>query len=729
MKNISSIFAATLPAHWWNKSKNLERLQSINSTNFFVPEFICLDLQQFEHIDDIVTSFLSVNNNQNKRFAVRSDSTFEDSEEHSGAWTFETVLNVPWNLYAIKCAIQKIHEDSLSKVKTKIPIILQEMVEEPDVAWTIFWLDVRNDNPNYYTLDCTNWLWDKVVEGTHNTDTFIIRKSVNELNSQEHSFISDLLVSIKEVESLYQSQLLDFEFCIKDWKVYLLQVRPLTALQNISCIQSDHMKRLITYINDKLADTIHWNMIDINPAELLWWHWYRVINWLFNTIFPKESLWKARTDLGYWSSEWNMFTTFFDKPFINLERDLANFLPNTLSSDEVSHFLNYYSDLLNTNPTLQDKLDSIEYPININKTQEIIDTFLILDSQKTILLEKFNTFFISLEKSLSEKCTTYFSLEKELCTKIFPESSWQIENITKSLYLKWDIDQLVEQIKELTYHFSSFARWAFYFTSQDFTTYPEQLYANKLTHSQHSVVLPDWFNIFSRKEIQFNKESTIWPEALRNEKTIFETARENLKFMFMVLLWRLGELIEQSVWEEFDTKELAHADFDFLLKTIKDKNFSLLKSHIKRRLRNNQQFSSIQSPSVINKHNNYDLFKLLHNGSFFSFGHENIKGEPIFIENLMELSDTDLISQINWKVLLLHSATPEIDNRISIIWTYAKGIVTKYWGPWAHIVLKIREFNQWREHKIPLVAWVWDKFDNLKKQPTVEINFITTSIS
>jgi hypothetical protein len=58
----------------------------------------------------------------------------------------------------IKKAIEIVHKDSLLKKNTCIPVLIQEMVDNPDYAGTLFGIDIRNDNDDYYTLNYVNGL-------------------------------------------------------------------------------------------------------------------------------------------------------------------------------------------------------------------------------------------------------------------------------------------------------------------------------------------------------------------------------------------------------------------------------------------------------------------------------------------------------------------------------------------------------------------------------------------
>lgn len=712
----------TLPeSSWWNKSKNLQILKSIESKNYIVPSF-----ETFSNsLDtDKINNFLSQFSNDTK-FAVRSDSLFEDWENESGAGTFKTILNLSNDVSQIHNAIKDVQLDWLNISWCEIPVIIQVMVEDPDFAWTIFGIDVRNDNPNYYTINYVEGLWNSVVDWSNESNSVIVRK---EWDASSHWLAKKLKEWIEDVEKFFDNNLLDFEFAVKNWELYLLQVRPLTALANLWKPHTDWLKKLIDKINRSLKDIVLWDMIDINSAELLQWKWHRLISSFFGEIFPNWPLVDARKLLGYWEPWSSMYHPIFDAPYIELPNNLLSFLPNKLSENEKTLFIDYYNWLLNQNPLLQDKLDTVEYPISLDKVLEIVDSFNIDQDKKDLIVKKFESFFRNLEWQLSWLSENYKKTQEELLEKYFSWSWWNLANIHKNINLMW-LKENLDAIKDLTYCFSLYARWAFHFRQQDFTVYWSDLYSDLLKKANSKVVLPNGFNFLDRTSLDFSSnEDEVIKKPLNNQRTIFETARENIKYMFMLLISEFWKNIESETSDYISNDQLVHCDLSILMHFIAKWDLIGLKKYAHRRELNNSYMKLVSKPSVLNNSNNFDVFELLKNWTYLGFDSELVIGETISLDDVTSMNKWSLGKLINWKILLLPTATPEIDSYLSVIGKHAKCIITKYWWPWAHIVLKIREYNELHEKKIPLVVGVGDLFEEIKEKKNLTINFNNKNI-
>lgn len=178
--------------------------------------------------------------------AVRSSATFEDGERYSYAGQFESFLGVA-------------KEDMLSKVKLcwdslfsqralayskgaknigKMAVIIQEMVMA-DISGVCFSIDPVSYDRNTIIIELVRGLGDSLMQGTVVPDRYIVRKEA--LIIKEKHVNMDVMISdnsIKEIarfavkiEKLYNKPM-DIEWALKDGKLYILQARPITALQN-----------------------------------------------------------------------------------------------------------------------------------------------------------------------------------------------------------------------------------------------------------------------------------------------------------------------------------------------------------------------------------------------------------------------------------------------------------------------------------------------------------------
>ncbi len=712
---------------WWNKSKNLYFLKNNLDSNedFLIPKFLV-----FSSLDNLEQLFNEKIKNFSWKLAIRSDSEFEDSEDDSWAWVFETILNV-WNsLEEIKSAIEKIQKDAKEKVWKEISLVIQEMVV-PEKAWTVFWVDSRNENKNSYTINYINWLWTWVVDWNSETQTRIVNKNFSFKNKDD--FISNLLESVKKVEKIFDNNLLDIEFAYANWKIYILQVRPLTALEDWNCFKQDYfIKKVLSIISKEVTKEriILWDMIDINPAELLNNTKKNFINTLFAEIFPAWPLKNARKDLWYQISENEMYSIVLNKFYINLEENLISFLPKDLDEEETQIFVNYYKDLLTKNPNLQDKLDTVEYPNNINIVKKILEKSEISKEKKEKIIKKFKIFFKKLEEKFDKLEENYFNIQENILKKFFLIDSWKIEDIDLEKLKDCSFEKLLETIKKITYSFTQYARGAFYYRNhnqeENLEIYNYYKYNNLLAWVEKKFYIPNGFDILDNIEISFeNEEKKLLNKNYKPiKKEIFELARENLKFLFMLLLTKFWEILKKETEKiGLNNQEIYNLSFKELLANIN--NINKLKSLINKRTERKEKLDKLNLPSIISENSlvwNYELLS-----SWTYIWEEETNWTVIYIENIKELYDMNF-EKLNWKILFLDTATPEIDWVLWELLAKVKAIVTKYWWPWAHITLRIREENKRRKaeglKEIWLVVWLWDNFDTLKTETEkIFINF------
>ncbi len=711
---------------WWNKSTNLKLLQeNLNwKENFTIPQFIIFN--PWDNLNELLEQIKDFK----WKLAIRSDSKFEDSKDDSWAWVFETILNVWNNLEEIKKAIEIIQKDAQEKVWTQISILIMEMVENPEYAWTIFWIDSRNESPENYTINYSKWLWTNVVDWTSKTKVHIVNKNFENWNDD---FIWKLIKSVKQIEKVFASSLLDIEFAYKDWKIYILQIRPLTALKEENNFEKDKfISRVLNILDKKISkkDCILGDMIDINPVELLKNTRKNFLNTLFAEIFPKWPLKEARKELWYWKSENEMQVIIFNKFYINLEENLISFLPASLDKNEKNIFINYYKNLIKNNPSLQDKLDTIEYPNNIKIVKKILNSNNLENTQKEKIIKKFDNFFENLEEKLTKYSINYLKIEKDILQDIFKVDSWKIANIDLEKLENQSIKELLKNIKKLTKLFTIFARGAFYYRNQKIDSQMKFFnfykYSNQLKNTNKKFLIPNWFDILDNIEVKFEwKKENFDEKYIPLQKEIFELARDNLKFLFMLLLAQLWKKIEEKLKKLNINKEnIYHLSFQELLENLD--NFEKLKFLWEKRKIRAKKLAKIPSPSVIFWKNIPWNFETLTSWTYI--WNWKIKAETYYIKDIKELYKDEILKKLKWKILFLDTATPEIDWILWKILNNVEAIVTKYWGPWAHIVLRIREENKKRKEnqkqEIWLLVWLWDLFDNLKeKQGEIILDF------
>lgn len=702
----------------WKKADNLEKLLKFEDKKIYeVPYFMTVKIWQTT--DKIKNKFLE---KWIKNVSVRSSSHTEDTEDDSKAWAFKTYTDVDIN--DIDAYINEIQKHSLEKFWYKIPIIIQEMV------WWVSWVAFSTDPDtwkNYTILSYHNWAWEDLVSWSKSWQVVKIFNwcNISLIWDELHKKMFNSIIYLKKKLD-YEN--LDIEFVYSWDTLYLLQVRPITKInwwQKETSILIDRYANFVTWLL-KRKEIILWDMIDINPEELVWKQ-PLLIKTFFWYIFPETSLTDARENLWYKKTD-NFFSLVLDKTYIDLEKNVISFLPNTLTQDEVNIFLKYYKDLINKFPDLQNQLDSLLYPNNLEKVKEILNWLELSNDTKNVIIKKFESFFIDLKIKINYFSSNYDNIEKDLLSKSWVNSYYEL--LTLKNY-NWNINDLLLLIKECTYYFTIFAR-SFFYLSNNWNIENQDYFKNNIYQSHIAkwlinnweagvnFDLTEWFNFFSLINQTFNLEDlNIWQETNESidDIDISKVARENLKFIFMNLfrlLWiKILFLLEKN---GINSKDIEYIDFKSLIWYINwEITIEYLNILINKWKRKKEVSNSLDLPSVINKWITIIENKLFWNNGFYSWEWQ-LEWDLCYINDITDFQTKDYI----WKIIIIENATPEID----IYLNKMKWIITKNWWPLAHIMIRSREF--W----IPAVVGTNRYLDIINLNPKkLLINFDDKTIS
>ncbi len=704
-----NILRETCDSKFWNKAKNLLKLKDIEDRSLFVvPEFICLE----EKVDiDIIKK--AQKSFKWKNLAVRSSSNLEDSEDNSFAWSFETILWVEPS--KIEGAIKKIHSHSREKHWIDIPVIIQEMVEDVEISWVCFNQDVDEWKP-YFVINYHNGLWDWLVWWESSWKTVKISTWIDS-DSIENEPLRKIINAARAIKGNIGYDMLDIEFAYSKWILYLLQVRPITVSK--SNIEADKLtqrySRFISHILNK-RNVVLWDMIDINPQELVW-NTNIFTKTLFKEVFPWSSLTEARNMLWYSSKE-DFSRMLLDKLYIDLEKNLESFLPKSLNKNEKEIFYKYFKSLLSKNPTLQSELDSVQYPINLETTKDILDKCNINEENKIAIIWKFEKFFSELEKTLVEFASKYSQTEEILLSMLWCDDFLEACNADLSHKSPKDITNL---LKIATKYFTIYARWAFYFSSKLGTTkwyFEENMYSTKIAESLKNkdsdsaeFKLPAWFDIFSEIKCKIDRFTDDSQKKLDwNTLDIFLVARENIKFIFMLIVRELWKTIMSEATKKWISPlRLKDISFNSVIETLEwSRTLKNIELEEKRNIIRKKIAANIIMPPVFNKRNNLEIIRDRFSAWYY-IGSWNLEWEVIYVSDISKINK----DEVKGKILLIENATPEIDGILANI----RWIITRNWWPLAHIAIRARELS------IPAVVWIWEDFTKIIPSSFVRVDF------
>ena len=204
------------------------------------------------------------------KYAIRSSCNLEDNIENSFAGQFDTYLNIKdkdinkkvqdcFNSINNKNIIDYLNKKNINISNIKMDVIIQEMVES-DYSGVLF-----TSNPNGLINESVivvgKGLGNNIVEDKIDTTTYYYNITDNVyyyegkkdyLNKESIEELINISNKLKEVFGDY----LDIEYAIKNNKIFILQVRPITTLNTDNLLILDNSNIVESYPNISLPLTI-----------------------------------------------------------------------------------------------------------------------------------------------------------------------------------------------------------------------------------------------------------------------------------------------------------------------------------------------------------------------------------------------------------------------------------------------------------------------------------------
>tara|TARA_Y100000310_G_scaffold345402_1_gene464525 strand:- start:32147 stop:35089 length:2943 start_codon:yes stop_codon:yes gene_type:complete len=305
----------------------------------------------------------------NDKVVIRSSAINEDTMDNSMAGYFDSVLDVNasdrLNLFD---SIQQVIK-SYSKKDSKSSfnqILVQSQTKDIAMSGVVFTRTLAENAP-YYVInyDDSTGSTDSVTSGRESQMVLISRFS----NNYPKKF-NEVMISVKEVESLIPNIPLDLEFAVtKSGRVVIFQVRPLAANIHKNKLDGkinqkiDALKTRLNELNAKsphLAGeyTIFADMPDWNPAEIIGNNPNLLDHSLYDYIITNEVWHQARTSQGYFNVHpAKLVELFGNKPFVNVRNTFNSFTPATISHQLREKIVSFYLSKLKEKPYLQDKVE------------------------------------------------------------------------------------------------------------------------------------------------------------------------------------------------------------------------------------------------------------------------------------------------------------------------------------------------------------------------------------
>ncbi|MCV0400932.1 MAG: hypothetical protein K5777_02980 [Nitrosopumilus sp.] len=416
-------------------------------------------------------------NNFQTKIIIRSSAIGEDSITNSQAGIYESILNIPPNSkFKVKNAINKIIKSYQRKgnFNKENQILVQNQTLNVLMSGVVFTRTEDLGSPFYVINYDEGISTDSVTKGERSKVVKIFR---NYSISIEKKF-SNIIESIKEVESHFGSIPLDIEFGLTKSSIVIFQVRPITFLKNDDeNIQKTIEKNLKKNKNKflKLSESLHQplkkiifsDMADWNPSEIIGNNPNLLDYSLYDFLLLKKEWREGRKIIGYTDVSPNsLMFKFGNKPYIDIIASFSSMIPASFDNKLKKKLLKYYIRKLDKNHHLHDKVEFEIlfscYDFSINKRLKELKNHDFSNEEikkiKKLLIEFTKNIFLNFPKIFNNCSKSIYELGEN--RKIIQK---ELKNSKKEYidYLCAAEKLLLDCKKNGTLPFSTMARIAF----------------------------------------------------------------------------------------------------------------------------------------------------------------------------------------------------------------------------------------------------------------------------
>jgi len=210
-------------------------LNDINKNEVFGYDEIRAELYNGNFNLDQIKELTEIFDSLKKPIIVRSSSSIEDSDEFScaglfvsknGVKTFENFLDaikICW----LSTFNRVIDEYFGNEREYAITLLVQESLKG-ECGGVAFSVNPISNNPNEIVISKSTEGPQNVVEGIEDSQEFIINKSVSSYSNKMEEALCNSITSLEEM----MEKPIDVEWLYLNKKIYILQVRPITTVNN-----------------------------------------------------------------------------------------------------------------------------------------------------------------------------------------------------------------------------------------------------------------------------------------------------------------------------------------------------------------------------------------------------------------------------------------------------------------------------------------------------------------
>jgi phosphohistidine swiveling domain-containing protein len=380
---------------------------------FFVPDLLVFSVTRYKRngrqvLEEIRETFGS------SLVAVRSSAASEDTQNFGLAGAHDSVLNIRADdLVGLKTSFDTVVKSYKRKSELD-EVIVQVMVLDVSMSGVVFTHDLNTGAPyivvNYDDITGSTQTVTSGYGVDSNRTIYIHRGSIDRIRSNR---FRSLLVAIKELEIVLQSELLDIEFAVgQDLKPYLLQVRPITTSSSWRSGLKERVTETILEIEQHVGkyfkprrgilgrQSVFGQMPDWNPAEMIGRAPRALARTLYEELITNSAWADARKFMGYVCPESHpLMIELAGQPYIDCRLSFNSYLPANLSRTIGEKLVNTWTSRLIEAPELHDK---IEFEVAITTYSFDLDQKLALLVGEVLTAEETNTYKEALLQQITE---------------------------------------------------------------------------------------------------------------------------------------------------------------------------------------------------------------------------------------------------------------------------------------------------------------------------------------
>jgi len=301
---------------------------------------------------------------------VRSSAVGEDTVEKSEAGNFTSVLNVSsTSKTKLKKSIETVINsyEKKGKYNRDNQILIQRQTSNVKTSGVLFTRTPDIGAPYYIINFEDGKSTDSVTKGLIGNTIKIFRKiSLKDIPDKW----KNLVLSVREIEKILGTDLLDMEFAITNNNIVIFQVRPLTTgkelhvsdiEKNVLQLVKKNKKKYGTLLRSSKIGSgqlIFSDMTDWNPAEIIGNSPHNLDYSLYDYLVMKKSWLDGRLILGYQKIDTpSLMRKFGNKPYVDVGVSFNSLIPQNCNKNLRKKLLKFFLRKFAENPFLHDKVE------------------------------------------------------------------------------------------------------------------------------------------------------------------------------------------------------------------------------------------------------------------------------------------------------------------------------------------------------------------------------------